>query len=108
MKTSCTQLDQVSITELPESVEVCEGCVAIGSTWLYFWICLAYDHTGSCDDSLNRHATAHAASAGHPIIRSLQPGKDWSWCFVNQLAMLIPQCRAVSESHRRRWHGSRA
>jgi uncharacterized UBP type Zn finger protein len=107
MKT-CTQLDHVSITELPESAEGYEDCLAIGSKWLYLRICLECGHIGCCDDSPNRHATAHAASAGHPIIRSLQPGEDWSWCFVDRLAMLIPRCGIVLESRRRRWHGSRA
>ena len=37
----------------------------------------------------NRHASAHAASSGHPIIRSLEPGEDWSWCFVDEVAMRI-------------------
>ena len=105
MKT-CTQLDHVSIMELPESVEGCEDCLTIGSKWPHF-NCLACGPNGCCDDSPDLQAIAHPASAGHPIIRSLQPGEDWTWCFVNQLAMLIPQCRAVLESRRRRWHGSR-
>jgi hypothetical protein len=28
--------------------------------------------------------------SGHPIIRSLEPGEVWSWCFVDELAMRIP------------------
>jgi len=43
-----------------------------------------------CDGSPGRHATLHANSTEHPI-RSLEPGEDWSWCFVDQLAMRIPQ-----------------
>src|SRR5829696_4369314 len=105
---ACTHLDRVHITELAKSIEGCEDCLAIGSKWLHLPTCLECGHLGCCDDSLNRHAIAHAASAGHPIIRSLQPGEDWSWCFVDRLAMLIPRCRTVLESRRRRWHGSRA
>jgi Zn-finger in ubiquitin-hydrolases and other protein len=108
MKT-CIQLDHVrSITELPEFVEGYEGCLAVESKWLHLRICLACGHIGCCDDSLNRHNSAHAASASHPIIRSLQPGEDWSWCFVGRLAMLIPRYMTVLESRRRRWHRSRA
>ncbi len=29
--------------------------------------------------------------SGHPLIRSLEPGEEWSWCFVDELGMLIPQ-----------------
>jgi hypothetical protein len=24
-------------------------------------------------------------------MRSIQPGEDWGWCFVDELAMRIPQ-----------------
>jgi hypothetical protein len=39
-----------------------------------------------CDDSPMRHATAHNAATGHPIIRSLEPGESWYWCYPDQLA----------------------
>ncbi len=44
---------------------------------------------GCCDDSPKRHATAHADATGHPLIRSLEPHEEWSWCFVDELALLI-------------------
>ena len=71
----CTHLDQVLITELPESVPGCEDCLAIGGKWLHLRICLQCGHVGCCDDSPNRHATAHYRSGGHPIIRSLSPAR---------------------------------
>jgi hypothetical protein len=46
---------------------------------------------GCCDNSPERHGTKHANDSGHPIIRSIEPGEDWSWCFVDDLAMVIPQ-----------------
>jgi hypothetical protein len=46
---------------------------------------------GCCDSSPNRHASAHAKANDHPLIRSVQPGEDWSWCYVDELAMRIPQ-----------------
>ncbi|HEY3758659.1 MAG TPA: UBP-type zinc finger domain-containing protein [Solirubrobacteraceae bacterium] len=87
----CTHLDQVLITELPESVPGCEDCLAIGGKWLHLRICLQCGHVGCCDDSPNRHASAHNASSGHPIIRSLQPGEVWSWCYVDEVLMRIPE-----------------
>ena len=30
-------------------------------------------------------------SSGHPIIRSIEPREDWSWCFVDELMMRIPE-----------------
>jgi ubiquitin-hydrolase Zn-finger-containing protein len=88
---SCSHLDQVRITQLPESVEGCEDCLAIGSQWLHLRICLGCGHVGCCDDSPNRHASAHGHSSGHAIIRSIEPGEKWSWCFVDEIAMVIPE-----------------
>ncbi len=87
---ACTHLDTVTITELPESIEGCEDCLPAGGSWCHLRICLACGHVGCCDSSPGRHATAHAKSSGHPLMRSVQPGEDWSWCFVDELTMRIP------------------
>lgn len=88
---ACTHLDTVEIKELPPSVDGCEECLRMGSPWCHLRICLACGHVGCCDSSPNKHASAHAQAEGHPIIRSIQPGEDWSWCYVDELAMLIPE-----------------
>ena len=86
---NCTHLDQILITELPESVEGCEDCLASGDPWFHLRICLECGRVGCCDSSPNRHASAHARQSGHPIIRSIQPGEDWSWCFEDEVMMRI-------------------
>ncbi len=88
---SCTHLGTIKITELPASVDGCEDCLRDGGVWMHLRICLQCGHVGCCDDSPARHATAHAQESSHPIIRSLEPGEEWSWCFVDELAMLIPE-----------------
>lgn len=88
---TCTHLDQVQITELPESTEGCEECLKTGDPWLHLRICLTCGKVGCCDDSPNRHATAHAREDDHPLIRSLEPGEDWSWCYIDDLPMLLPE-----------------
>ena len=93
---TCTHLDTIEITELPASVAGCEDCLRLGSPWLHLRICLACGHVGCCDDSPNRHATAHSHASGHPIIRSLEPGEDWCWCYVDELGMRIPEIRGVT------------
>ncbi len=50
----------------------------MGSLWLHLRICLECGHVGCCDDSPNRHATAHARASEHPLIRTLEPGEDWT------------------------------
>jgi uncharacterized UBP type Zn finger protein len=89
--TSCTHLDTIEITELPEQAAGCEDCLATGGVWLHLRICLSCGHVGCCDDSPGKHASAHAAADSHPLIRSLEPGEDWCWCFLDDLAMRIPQ-----------------
>jgi uncharacterized UBP type Zn finger protein len=80
----------VKVTRLPESVDGCEDCLAAGDPWLHLRICLSCGKVGCCDDSPNRHASRHAAESTHPLIRSLEEGEDWSWCFVDNFALLIP------------------
>jgi uncharacterized UBP type Zn finger protein len=85
MSAQCTHLDHVHVTELPESSDGCVECLQSGGKWLHLRICLECGHVGCCDDSPNRHATKHAGSTGHPIIRSIEPGEQWSWCFEDEL-----------------------
>ncbi len=86
----CTHLDHVHVTELPESVDGCEECLATGGKWLHLRICLECGHVGCCDDSPGKHATAHAQATEHPIVRSVEPGEQWSWCYVDQAGFVLP------------------
>jgi hypothetical protein len=86
---TCTHLDTITVTELPAAVAGCEDCLRDGGKWLHLRICLACGHVGCCDDSPNRHATKHAAATEHPLIRSLEPGEEWVWCFADEVAMLV-------------------
>lgn len=94
---ACTHLDQVQLTQLPEAVEGCEECLATGDKWLHLRICLACGKVACCDSSPNRHASAHARESGHPLIRSLEPGETWSWCYADDVALLIPGVRGETQ-----------
>ncbi len=89
----CSHLDTITVFELPESVTGCEDCLREGSVWMHLRICLSCGHVGCCDDSPNKHASAHHHDSGHALIRSLEPGEDWSWCFEDELAMRITDIR---------------
>jgi hypothetical protein len=39
--------------------------------------------------SPNQHAGEHAAATGHPIVSSLEPGEDSSWCYVDKVAFVL-------------------
>ena len=86
----CSHLDHVAVTELPPAVDGCEDCLKTGDPWFHLRICLECGHVGCCDSSPNRHATAHAASTGHPLIRSIEPGEMWSYCYVDETIFRIP------------------
>jgi hypothetical protein len=46
-----------------------------------------------------KHATAHANESGHALIRSAEPGEDWAWCYVDEVAFgAPPEERAASGS----------
>jgi len=82
---TCTHLDQIELVELPAEVAGCEECLASGDRWVHLRMCQTCGHIGCCDSSPNRHATAHFQSAGHPVVRSAEPGEDWSWCYADEL-----------------------
>jgi uncharacterized UBP type Zn finger protein len=89
----CTHLDEVKVLELPPEVAGCEDCLREGGKWLHLRICLTCGHVGCCDNSPGKHATAHHHATTHPIIRSLEPGEDWNWCYVDEVAMLLEEVR---------------
>jgi uncharacterized UBP type Zn finger protein len=79
----CPHLDQIRITDTDK--DYCEDCVAIGSTWVHLRLCLSCGHVGCCDSSPNRHASKHSHKVGHPLVRSIEPGESWVWCYVDEI-----------------------
>jgi hypothetical protein len=47
-------------------------------------MCQTCGEVGCCDSSPMRHARAHAISTGHVVVRSLEPGETWRWCYVHE------------------------
>jgi uncharacterized UBP type Zn finger protein len=88
MKPACTHLDEVRdvATRTPNG---CEECLRSGTRWVHLRLCLECGHVGCCDSSPGKHATKHFRETGHPIVRSLERGEDWGWCYVDQ-EMLEP------------------
>jgi len=73
----------MSATGIDVSVEPsgtgCVDCESSGGWWVHLRRCAQCGHIGCCDNSPSRHATAHANSTGHPVIRSFEPGESWFW-----------------------------
>lgn len=84
-QSSCTHLDQ--ILNVKPSGAGCEECVKMKERWVHLRMCLTCGHVGCCDSSKNRHATKHFHATSHPIVRSIEPGESWRWCYVDELFM---------------------
>jgi CPA1 family monovalent cation:H+ antiporter len=87
MHRGCEHLDAAPLTAVPDTPEECGDCIAIGeANWVHLRMCMACGHVGCCDSSPNRHATAHFHTSDHPVMRSIELGEAWRWCFVDSLA----------------------
>jgi len=75
------------IHDVQPSADGCEECLRIGGWWVHLRLCMTCGKVGCCDSSPNRHASKHAHDVGHPIIRSLEPGEDWLWCYVDEVVL---------------------
>jgi hypothetical protein len=83
MTDGCDHLD--TINQVTPGTLGCAECLANGSWWVHLRLCRSCGHVGCCDDSPNRHATAHFHAAGHPIIEGYDPPEGWGWCYVDEV-----------------------
>jgi uncharacterized UBP type Zn finger protein len=86
---TCTHLEEVRLLEPPAPVVGCEECMKNGDRWVHLRMCQMCGQISCCDSSPNRHASRHAHEQGHPIARSVEPGEDWSWCYVDELMFVL-------------------
>jgi uncharacterized UBP type Zn finger protein len=84
MTVRCTHLKQIQIKDPPPSGAGCEQCLKTGDTWVHLRQCLICGQVGCCDSSKNTHATKHFHASRHPVMRSIEPGEDWRWCYVDE------------------------
>jgi len=82
MSDKCKHLDQIKITTT--DTDVCEDCIKTGDTWVHLRMCMSCGHVGCCDSSKNKHATKHFRHEHHPVMRSIEAGEDWIWCYVDE------------------------
>ncbi|WP_370064823.1 UBP-type zinc finger domain-containing protein [Mycobacterium sp. MAA66] len=62
----------------------CGDCAAHGeNTWAHLRMCLTCGQVGCCDSSPHRHANEHFRQTGHAVMRSVEPGENWRWCYVD-------------------------
>jgi uncharacterized UBP type Zn finger protein len=84
MRPICTHLKL--IREVLPNAPGCAECLALGDPWVHLRLCRTCGNVGCCDSSKNKHATGHFHQTRHPIIKSLEPGERWSWCYIDEIA----------------------
>jgi uncharacterized UBP type Zn finger protein len=83
-----THLDQIRV-ERPAAVAGCKECLKTDDQWVHLRVCRSCGLVACGDSSPNQHASKHAAASGYPIASSLEPGEDWSGCYVDQVAFVV-------------------
>jgi CPA1 family monovalent cation:H+ antiporter len=79
----CEHLENAPDAVAPQSEpDACPDCLAMNErSWVHLRMCLSCGHVGCCDSSPNRHASKHFQGTDHPVIRSIELGESWRWCF---------------------------
>ena len=77
-----SHLHLIQIREL--STDVCQDCVDSGDSWPNLRMCLICGYVGCCDTSKNKHMQQHVQETSHPLIRSIEAGEGWIWCYPDE------------------------
>ncbi|MDT4918615.1 MAG: monovalent cation/hydrogen antiporter [Pseudonocardiales bacterium] len=81
----CPHLQDAPRVVKARTPEGCEECLRDGTRWVHLRLCLSCGHVGCCDSSTQKHAAAHFRETDHPVMRSIEPGEAWRWCYVDDL-----------------------
>ncbi|MEO7752595.1 MAG: Na+/H+ antiporter [Terracoccus sp.] len=81
----CEHLAAASLHVSPRTPQGCEECLRDGTSWVHLRMCLECGHVGCCDSSEGKHADRHFEETQHPVMRSIEPGEAWRWCYVDEL-----------------------
>ena len=76
-----------AICEVTPRTNGCEECLKAGDKWMHLRMCLVCGKVGCCDESSNKHATGHFHETDHPMMRSIEPGENWVWCYVDRMVL---------------------
>jgi CPA1 family monovalent cation:H+ antiporter len=88
MNQPCEHLKNITEANFasPRLPIACEECLREGARWVALRQCLTCGHVGCCDSSPGRHATKHFQDSQHPVMRSIMPGGQWTWCYAHEVA----------------------
>jgi hypothetical protein len=69
---------------VPPSGTGCVECSETSGWWFHLRRCARCGHIGCCDSSPHQHASRHATTSGHSMVRSFEPGEEWFWDYSNE------------------------
>ena len=94
----CTHLDEIqpgssraATAASNASSSACSGCTSGGAR--------RAATSAAATTRPGKHATAHFHTEAHPIIQSFEPGEDWFYCYVDDIAFEIESTRAEPVAH---------
>ena len=79
----CRHAEQIE--DVTPSALGCEECIKTGSNWVHLRLCRTCGYVGCCDDSPNRHATAHFRATRHSVIEGYDSPEGRGWCYVHEI-----------------------
>jgi uncharacterized UBP type Zn finger protein len=85
MSSECSHRDQIQ--DVRPHTRGCEECLKAGMRWVHLRMCLVCGHVGCCDSSIGKHATKHFHNTQHPVMRSIERGERWGWCYVDEVEL---------------------
>jgi len=92
----CSHLGAIQVRDPAE--QVCAACVAEGTRTVHLRMCLSCGEVACCDSSPRQHARRHHETTGHPLIRSVEPGERWLWCYLDRAYLSGTHARQSSRS----------
>lgn len=78
----CKHFDEIGTVK--SLAEGCVDCLKTGDKWVHLRLCLTCGYVGCCNNSKNKHATKHFKNTTHSLIKSLELGEEWIWCFIDE------------------------
>jgi uncharacterized UBP type Zn finger protein len=84
----CTHTDQIQ--DVQAKTHACEECLKRGDQWVHLRLCMTCGNVGCCDSSKNKHATKHFHRSKHPIMKSIEPGENGGWCYIDEVELDLP------------------
>jgi hypothetical protein len=82
-QSTCIHIDNPG--EFKDPSDLCDECIKTSGSWVHLRTCQTCGITLCCDNSPNKHMSAHFKETGHPLVISAQEGERWMWCYEHQM-----------------------